>query len=76
MLATVRFSLLSSCLLSQNIKTRIYKNIVLPVGLYGRETWSLTVREEHRLRMFAKIIWTKDGRSSFMICTLRQVELE
>jgi hypothetical protein len=31
---------------------RIYKSIILPVVLYGCETWSLTVREEHTLRMF------------------------
>jgi hypothetical protein len=32
--------------------TRIYKTIILPVVLYGCETWSLTLREEHRLRVF------------------------
>jgi hypothetical protein len=31
---------------------RIYKTIVLPVVLYGCETWPLTLREEHRLRVF------------------------
>jgi hypothetical protein len=31
---------------------RIYKNIILPIVLHGCETWSLTVREEHRLRLF------------------------
>jgi hypothetical protein len=31
---------------------RIYNNIILPVVLYGCETWSLTLREEHRLRVF------------------------
>jgi hypothetical protein len=34
------------------IKTRIYKTLILPVVLYGCETWSLTLREEHRLRVF------------------------
>jgi hypothetical protein len=43
---------LSSRLLSKNLKTRIYKTIILPVVLYGCETWSLTLREEHRLRVF------------------------
>jgi hypothetical protein len=38
--------LLSSRLLSKNIKIRIYKTIILPVVLYGYETWSLTLREE------------------------------
>jgi hypothetical protein len=31
---------------------RIYKTIILPVVVYGCETWSLTVREEHKLRVF------------------------
>jgi hypothetical protein len=31
---------------------RIYKTVILPVVLYGCETWSLTLREEHRLRVF------------------------
>jgi hypothetical protein len=39
-------------LLSKNIKIRIYKTLILPVVLYGCETWSLTLREEHRLRVF------------------------
>jgi hypothetical protein len=43
---------LSSRLLSKNVKIRIYKTIILPVVLYGCETWSLTVRREHRLRVF------------------------
>jgi hypothetical protein len=44
--------LLSSSLLSKNTKIKIYKTIILPVVLYGCETWSLTLREEHRLRVF------------------------
>jgi hypothetical protein len=51
MLATIRFSLLSSRLLYRNIKVKIHKTIILPVVLYGCETWSLTLREEHRLRV-------------------------
>jgi hypothetical protein len=43
---------LSSRLLSRNVKVKIYKTIILPVVLYGYETWSLTVREEHRLSVF------------------------
>jgi hypothetical protein len=39
-------------LLSTNITIRIYKTIILPVVLYGCATWSLTVSEEHRLRVF------------------------
>jgi hypothetical protein len=43
---------LSSRLLSTNVKVKIYKTIILPVLLYGCETWSVTLREEHRLRVF------------------------
>jgi hypothetical protein len=43
-------NLLSSPL-SKNVKIRIYKTITLPVVLYGCETWSLALREEHRLRV-------------------------
>jgi biotin operon repressor len=46
-------NLLSSCLLSKNLKIRIYKTRILPVVLYEYETWSLTLREKHnRLRVF------------------------
>jgi hypothetical protein len=45
-------NLLSSHLLSKNVKIRIYKTIILPVVLYGCETLPLTLREEHRLRLF------------------------
>jgi hypothetical protein len=44
-------SLLSSRLLSRNVKVKIYKTIILPVVLYGCDTWYLTLRE-HRLRVF------------------------
>jgi hypothetical protein len=43
---------LFSRLLSKNLKVRIYKSIILSVVLYECETWSLTVREEHKLRVF------------------------
>jgi hypothetical protein len=45
-------NLLSSRLLSKNMKIRIYKTIILPVVLYWCETWSLTLKEEHRLGVF------------------------
>jgi hypothetical protein len=45
-------SLLSSRLLSRNVKVKIYKTINLTVVLYGCETWSLTLRERNRLRVF------------------------
>jgi hypothetical protein len=44
-------NLLSSRLLSKNVKTKIHRTIILPVVLYGCETWSVTLREEHRLRV-------------------------
>jgi hypothetical protein len=43
---------LSSRLLSKSLRIRIYEFIMFPVVLYGCETWSLTLREEHRLREF------------------------
>jgi hypothetical protein len=58
-------SLLSSRLLSENFKIRIYKTIILPVVLYGCETWSLTLREEHRQGVWEQgaeeDIWTEEG---------------
>jgi hypothetical protein len=45
-------SLLSFYLLSRNVKVKIYKTIILPAVLCGCETWSLTLREDHRLRVF------------------------
>jgi hypothetical protein len=43
--------LLFSSLLSKNTKIKIYRTIILPTVLYGCETWSLILREEHRLRV-------------------------
>jgi hypothetical protein len=43
---------LSSRLLSKNVKIKIYKAILFPTVLYGCETQSLTLREEHRLKVF------------------------
>jgi hypothetical protein len=45
-------NLLSSRLLSNNVKIIIYKTVILPVVLHSCETWSLTLREEYRLRVF------------------------
>ena len=47
-------NLLSSSLLSKNLKIKIYKTIILPVVLYGCETWSLTLKEECRLWVYEK----------------------
>jgi len=45
-------NLLSSSLISKHEKTKIYRTIILPVVFYGCETRSLTLREEHRPRVF------------------------
>jgi hypothetical protein len=79
-------NLLSSRLLSKNLKIRIYKTIILPVVLCGCETWSLILREEHRLRVFENRLLRIFGPKgdevtggencitrSFVNCTLRQV---
>jgi hypothetical protein len=43
---------LPSRLLPRNIKVKIYKTVIFSVVLYGCETWPLTLKEEHRLRVF------------------------
>ena len=40
------------CVLIFSLKIKIYRTIILPVVLYGCETWSLTLMDEHRLRVF------------------------
>ena len=51
--------MLSSRLLPKKLKVNTYRTIVLPVVLYGCETWSLTLREEHRLRIFENKVLRK-----------------
>jgi hypothetical protein len=81
-------SLLSSHLLSRNVKVKIYKTIILPVVLYGCETWSLMLREEHRLRVLENRVLRRifgpkrdevTGGSctmrNFIICTHPQISL-
>jgi len=46
----------SSRLLSKNLKIEIYRTIILPVVLYGCETWSVTLREERKLRVFDNMV--------------------
>ena len=75
-------------LLSKNLKIKIYRTIILPAVLYGCETWSLTLREEHRLRVFENRVLrrifgpkrdgvTGDGENyimrSLMICTAHPI---
>jgi len=52
-------NILSSGLLSINLKIKIYRTIILPVVLYGCETWSLKLREERRLRVFENRVLRK-----------------
>jgi hypothetical protein len=52
-------NLLSSQLLSKNLKIGIYNTIMFPVVLYGCETWYLTLREEHRLEVFENRVWRR-----------------
>ena len=59
-------TILSSRLLSKNLKIKVYKTIILPVVLFGCEAWSLTLREERRLRGIWKQdpeanIWAQEG---------------
>ena len=57
-------NLLSSSLLSKNKKIKVYRIIILPVVLYGCDTWSVTLREERRpraceKRVLRRIFWPK-----------------
>jgi hypothetical protein len=73
------------------IKIRIYKTIILPVVLNGCETWSLTLREEHRLRVLENRVlrrvfglkrdevtgvWRKLHNEESITCIPRQIQLE
>ena len=70
-------------LLSKNLKIKIYKTIILPFVLYWVETWSLTLREECRLRVFEnRVLRPKrmrmgNGEGSiirnFIVCTVRLI---
>jgi len=49
----------SSSFLPKNLKIKIYRTIILPVVLYEYETWSLTLREYRRLRVFENRVLRK-----------------
>ena len=49
-------NILFSRLLSKNLKIKIYRTIILPVVLYGCETWSLTLRKERKLRVIENMV--------------------
>ena len=72
--------ILFSRLLSKNLKVKTYKTIILPVVLYGCETWSLTLTEEHRLRVFEnkvlrKIFGAKRDKITGKLRKLSNIEL-
>ena len=52
-------NMLSSRLLFENLKIKIYRTVILPEVLYGCETWSLTLREERRLRLLENRVLRK-----------------
>jgi len=59
-------NLLPFSLLSKNLKIKIYRTIILPLVLYGCETWSLTLREERKMKMpenrvLMRIFWSYEG---------------
>ena len=49
-------NILYSRLLSKNLKIKIYRTIILPIVLYGCESWKMTLREERRLRVFDNMV--------------------
>jgi predicted site-specific integrase-resolvase len=81
-------NLLSSSILSKNIKNKVYRTIILPVVLYRCGSWLLTLRDEHRLRVFENRVLrrifvpkrdkvTKCGETyimwSLMVCNSHQI---
>jgi len=59
MLTIIWCRILSFSLLSKNLKVKIYRTIILPVVLYGHETWLLTLRKELRPRVLRRIFGSK-----------------
>jgi hypothetical protein len=49
-------NLLASRLLSKNLKIKMYRNIIFPFVLFGCETWSPTIREKRKMRVFDKMV--------------------
>ena len=81
---------MSSSLLSQNIKIKVYPTTIFSFVLYGYETWSIILREVHGLRVFETRVlrrifgpkrnekrgeWRKLHLRSLMICTANQILL-
>ena len=81
---------LSSRPLSNNLNMKIHKTIILPVVLYSCETWTLTLREGRRLRVFERKIlrrvfgpnrgdgngeWKRLHNENFVVCAVHQISL-
>jgi hypothetical protein len=66
-----------SCLLSRKLEDKSYKTIILPVVLCGCETWSLTLRGEHILRVFLNRVLRGifEPKRGFITCTLHKILL-
>jgi hypothetical protein len=70
---------------SEKPKIKMYKTIILPVILYGFETWSFTLRGQHRFRVLRRIFglkgeevagdWRRLHMRGFITCTLHQILL-
>jgi hypothetical protein len=54
--STIQFGILTSSFQPKSVKFKIYRNIILPAVLCGCETWSLTLKEERRLRAFENTV--------------------
>jgi hypothetical protein len=89
-LDTIQFRIFSLRLLSKNLQIKIHKTIILPLVSYGCETWSLTLRNDHRLRVFQKSVlrrifrpkrkkvaggWRRLHNEELIIYTLHQILL-
>jgi hypothetical protein len=59
MLAIIQYKMFCIPVLYKKPKIKLYKIVILPVVLYGCETWSVTLREVHRLRVFENTILRK-----------------
>ena len=75
-----KFYVILTGLLSKKLKFKIYRTIILPAVLYGCETWSLTLREERRLRVFEnrvlrRVFWPKRDEVTGEWRKLHNVEL-
>jgi hypothetical protein len=64
--------------LSKKLKIKIFRTIILPVVLYGCETWSLTLREERRLRVFENRVLRRDIKylTLLQLCKCNELTLQ